>query len=116
MIPQLNIFMFLPTLQLAQLYDSHINSFNSYSVTITHLELYEALEVEVGVKQKEPEYIADPTKCQSGVLTLNALGVGRREGSWAAKATSDLIIQYLGYHIFLCLENRLSTIPLRCTH
>lgn len=58
MIPQLNIFMFLPTLQLAQLYDSHINSFNSYSATITHLELYEALEVEVGVKQKEPEYIA----------------------------------------------------------
>lgn len=44
-------------------------------------------------------------KCQSTILVRKALGVGRREGSWAAKAASDLIIHYLGYHIFfLCLE------------
>lgn len=55
--------------------------------------------------------MADPPECRSEVLALIALEVGRREGSWAAKATSDLIIQYLGYHIFLCLEKRLLNHP-----
>jgi hypothetical protein len=40
------------------------------------------------------------------VVTLNVL-VGRREGSWAANPTSDLITQYLGYRIFLSLGKRL---------
>lgn len=40
-------------LQLAQLYDSHINSFNSYPAPITQLELCEALEAEGGVKQNQ---------------------------------------------------------------
>lgn len=40
-------------LQLAQLHDSHSNSFNSYPAPITHLELYEALEAEGGGKQNQ---------------------------------------------------------------
>lgn len=45
-------FLFLLTLQSAQLYGSYINSFNSYWVPITHPELYETLEEVVGAKQK----------------------------------------------------------------
>lgn len=51
--------------------------------------------------------MADPPECRSEVPALIALEVGSREDSRAAKATSDLIIQYLGYRIFLYLEKRL---------
>lgn len=50
-------------------------------------------------------------KCQSMILAQKALGAGRREGSWAAKAASDLIIPYLGYHIFFSLLRKVSPQP-----
>ena len=76
-------------LQLAQLYDSHSNSFNSYPAPITHLELYEALEAEGGVKQNQSTWqTLQSVEVKFSHWLLWKLGEGRAQGQLKPLVTS----------------------------
>ena len=76
-------------LQLVQLHDSHINSFNSYPAPITHLELYEALEAEGGVKQNQSTWqTLQSVEVRFSHWLLWKLGEGRAHGQLKPLVTS----------------------------